>query len=86
MAVRARSRAGRTPRTGVGRLEAMPLRRKLDILVAVPLTVILVLLVPLSYDEFEAAHQWSAAALAMTRAEQVNMLINDLENELKKTK
>jgi len=81
VAVRARSRAGRTPRTGVGRLEAMPLRRKLDILVAVPLAVILVLLAPLSYNEFEAAHQWGAAALAMTQAEQVNMLINDLEIE-----
>ena len=81
VAVRAEGGAGQTPRAGVGRLEAMPLRRKLDILVATPLVFILLLIAPVSYGYFHTASQWRDAASAMSQAEQVSMLINDLETE-----
>ena len=81
MAERALGGAGRDPRGGVGRLEAMPLRRKLDILVGAPLAAVLVLLVPVTWNKFSAAEQWRSAADAMRVDEQVNMLINNLETE-----
>ena len=68
MAVRAEGGAGRAPRAGVGRLDAMPLRRKLDILVAPPLVIILMLIVPLSYVLFHTASQWNSAGAAMAQA------------------
>ena len=81
MVERALGGAGRDPRDGVGRLEAMPLRRKLDILVGAPLVAVLVLLVPVTWAKFSAAEQWRSAADAMRVDEQINTLINDLETE-----
>ena len=59
----------------------MPLRRKLDILVATPLLIILLLIAPVSYGYFHTASQWNTAAAEMSQAEQVNVLINALEIE-----
>ncbi|HET9171812.1 MAG TPA: ATP-binding protein [Actinospica sp.] len=59
----------------------MPLRRKLDILVATPLVIILLLIAPVSYGFFHTASQWNTAAVQMSQAEQVNLLINALEIE-----
>ena len=81
MAVRAGSGAGRAARAGVGRLDSMPLRRKLDILVATPLVIILLLIAPVSYGYFHTASQWNSAAGQMSQAEQVYVLINALEIE-----
>lgn len=81
MAVRAEGGAGRAHRTGVGRLEAVPFRRKLDILVAAPLAGVLLALIPLSWTRFDSARAWSAAAASMTRAEEISTLINALETE-----
>ena len=81
MAVRAEGGAGRAHRTGGGRLEAVPFRRKLDILVAAPLAGVLLALIPLSWTQLDAARKWTAAAAAMTRAEQITTLINALETE-----
>ena len=81
MAVRVESGAGRAPRTGNGRLDSMPLRRKLDILVATPLVIILLLIAPVSYGEFHAASQWRTAATALGQAQQVSTLLDDLETE-----
>ncbi|MBR7837871.1 HAMP domain-containing protein [Actinospica durhamensis] len=81
VAVRAEGGAGRAHRTGGGRLEAVPFRRKLDILVAAPLAGVLLALIPLSWTQFDAARNWTAAAQAMARAEQITMLINALETE-----
>lgn len=81
MAVRAEGGAGRAPGAGVGRLEAMPLRRKLDILVVTPLVIILLLIAPVTYGYFNTASQWRGASAAMREAERVSMLINDLEVE-----
>jgi len=81
VAVRAEGGADRAPRTGTGRLDSMPLRRKLDILVATPLVIILLLIAPVSYGEFHAASQWRTAAAALGQAEQVSTLLDDLETE-----
>ena len=81
MAVRAGSGAGRAARAGIGRLDSMPLRRKLDILVATPLVIILLLIAPVSYGYFHTASQWNTAAVQMSQAEQVYVLINALETE-----
>ena len=81
MAVRAEGGADRAPRTGSGRLDAMPLRRKLDILVVVPLIIILLLAIPLAANEFRAAKNWKSAAGSMNEVDQVSSLINDLEIE-----
>jgi signal transduction histidine kinase len=59
----------------------MPLRRKLDILVATPLVIILLLIAPVSYGYFHTASQWNTAAARMSQAEQVYVLINALETE-----
>ena len=81
MAVRAQSGAGRTPRTGFGRLDSMPLRRKLDILVAAPLVIILLLIAPVCYTEIHAADQWRTAESALNQSQQIGTLLNDLEIE-----
>jgi signal transduction histidine kinase len=81
VAVRAEGGAGRAHHTGVGRLEAVPFRRKLDILVAAPLAGVLLALVPLSWAQFDAARGWTQAADQMSRAEQISSLINALETE-----
>jgi signal transduction histidine kinase len=59
----------------------MPLRRKLDILVAAPLLIILALIAPVAYGYFDTARQWNSAADQMTQAEQVYVLVNALETE-----
>jgi signal transduction histidine kinase len=59
----------------------MPLRRKLDILVATPLLIIMVLITPVSYGFFHTNRQWDAAANELGQAEQINVLINALESE-----
>jgi signal transduction histidine kinase len=59
----------------------MPLRRKLDILLGVPLVAVLVLLIPVSWAKFDAAHQWQSAADSMRVDEQVSVLVNDIETE-----
>jgi signal transduction histidine kinase len=81
VAVRAEGGADRAPRAGSGRLDAMPLRRKLDILVVVPLIIILLLAIPIAANEFRAAHNWRSAAGSMNELNQVSTLINDLEIE-----
>jgi hypothetical protein len=76
VAVRTGSGASRTARAGVGRLDSMPLRRRLDILVAAPLLVIMALIAPVAYGYFHTARQWNAAADQMSQAEQVYVLVN----------
>ena len=81
MAVRAQSGAGRNPRTGFGRLDSMPLRRKLDILVVAPLVIILLLIAPVCYGEIHAADQWRTAESELSQSQQLGALLNDLEIE-----
>jgi hypothetical protein len=81
VAERAAGGAGRAPQAGVGRLEAMPLRRKLDILVGAPLAAVLILLVPVTWAKFDAANGWQSAADSMRQDQQVSILIDDLETE-----
>ena len=81
MAERARVGAARDSRAGAGRLEAMPLRRKLDILLGAPLIAVLVLLIPVTWAKFSAAQQWQSAADSMRTDAQISVLINDLETE-----
>jgi signal transduction histidine kinase len=59
----------------------MPLRRKLDILVVVPLIIILLLTIPIATSEFRAARQWNLASNSMNAVSQISVLINDLEIE-----
>jgi signal transduction histidine kinase len=59
----------------------MPLRRKLDILVATPLLIIMMLIAPVSYGYFHTASQWNTAADELSQAAQVSVLINALETE-----
>ena len=59
----------------------MPLRRKLDILVAAPLLIILALIAPVAYGYFHTARQWNTAANQMNQSEQVYVLINAIEVE-----
>jgi len=81
VAVRAQSGAGRNPRAGFGRLDSMPLRRKLDILVVAPLVIILLLIAPVCYGEIHAADQWRSAQSALNQSEQLGALLSDLEIE-----
>lgn len=81
MAVRTGSGGASRAARAVGRLDSMPLRRKLDILVAAPLLIILALIAPTAYGYFHTARQWNTAADEMNQAEQVNTLINALEVE-----
>ena len=81
VAVRAQSGAGRAPRTGFGRLDSMPLRRKLDILVVAPLVIILLLIAPACYGEIHDADQWRSAQSELYQSEQLGTLLNDLEIE-----
>jgi signal transduction histidine kinase len=81
VAVRAQSGAGRAPRTGFGRLDSMPLRRKLDILVIAPLVIILLLIGPACYGEIHDADQWHSAQAELSQSEQLGALLNDLEIE-----
>jgi signal transduction histidine kinase len=60
------------------RLDRVPFRLKLNILVALPSVVILLQLSPLVVQQVNAARTWSAAANYMTTTAQVSLLIGDL--------
>ena len=81
MAERAAGGPVRAPQAGVGRLETMPLRRKLNYLVGVPLAAVLVLLVPVTWAKFDAAVQWQSAADDLSTDQQISVLVGDLETE-----
>lgn len=73
-----RVRPGRSRRRAEPRLDRVAFRRKLNILVALPATVILVLLTPLVAYEVNDARTWDSAATFMSTTAQVSLLINDL--------
>ena len=83
MAVRSGLEQGRPPRgrDRAKRLDRIPFRRKLDVLVAIPALAIVGLLSPLVVQQVDAARTWENAASYMSATAQVSLLVNDLNTE-----